>query len=119
MTPEEIKLLAREIAKEVAREFAALQDQRLSAIHAIPVIVPRRLTVVDFGVCCNLSGCVILRRIRSRFIDRKFVEGRPSGIYYVDREALVKFNVPLELAAERLAAHRAQTQPPFSQPSAA
>lgn len=88
---------------------------KLRPVALLPLpSVPRRLTVIDFGACCALSGESIRKKIRSRFIPREMVEGRPGGTYYVDRAALAKFNVSLEAAAERLAEHRVRIQPAFA-----
>lgn len=74
--------------------------------------VPRRMNAELFGVCVRRSAEVVKRRIRSRFIDRKHVEGGPGVEYLIDREALAKFNVTPEVAAERLAAWKAAAQSP-------
>lgn len=72
--------------------------------------VPRRMSVAEFAACVNLCHEVVRRRIRSQFIAPEHVEGRAGGSYYVDRAALAKFNVTLDVASERLEAwrHRAE-----------
>ncbi len=117
------RLLARGIVAErkpVAGFGAARGRDRAPRWHDLPVVphwhalpvVPRRLTVPEFGVCVGLCAEVVRRKIRERFIPREQVEGPP---YRIDREALVKFRVPVELAAERLRA--APTPPATPAPS--
>ena len=87
--------------------------------------VPRRMNAVLFGVCVGRGPEVVKRRVRSKFIRPEHVEGRQGVEILIDRDALAKFHVTLEVAAERLRAWRAaQSQPgqspsQFPQPSSA
>lgn len=75
--------------------------------------VPRRMNVVLFGVCVNRSPHRVKCKIRSRFIDPRHVEGGGRGSeILIDREALAKFHVTPEVAAERLLAWQRQQTPP-------
>lgn len=80
--------------------------------------VPRRMNVVLFGVCVNRSPHRVKCKIRSRFIDPRHVEGGGRGSeILIDREALAKFHVTPEVAAERLLAWQRQQTPPAAIPA--
>ena len=116
LTPECRAKLAVEVAEHLFKLMAAdIKKQPIPISDA----VPRRLTVIEFAACCRLAPETIRTKIRCRTINPKMVEGRPSGTYYLDRAALAGFNIPLEVAAERLAEHRAKTLAPISQPPSA
>jgi len=93
------------------RQFAELvadvltQRGLVSAAVGAQPLCPGVLTVAEFAVAINRCRTVVCRRIASRYIDRAHVWGPP---YTINRDALAKFKVSFELAAERLAARVAQ-----------
>lgn len=105
MRPEELDKLADLVVDKIEARGVLRASSRAEYVDRAPLLppalVPRRLTVEQFAVCIGKCPEVVRRRIRARFIDRQHIEGRP---YRIDRAALAKFKVPVEVAAERLAA---------------
>jgi hypothetical protein len=105
--PREVELNDSLLERLADKIVVKLKDALSPTVAAVRSDVPRRMTVREFSACVNLCEEVVRRRIRSRFIAKEHVEGRGRGSeYYVDRGALAKFNVTLEVAAERLQAAR-------------
>jgi hypothetical protein len=71
--------------------------------------VPLRMTVPEFACAVHLGQEAIRQHIRSRFIPREHVEGRAR--YFIDRAALGKYRVTLEVADERLQGWREMSPP--------
>lgn len=119
MKPQEIDELAGATAEKVIQimlarglvSFKAPVGVELQPSNVAPLFVPHRLTVQQFAICIGKCDQVVRRRIHERFIEKAHVFGPP---YLIDRAALAKFKVTMEVAAERLsqAAARAAAVPP-------
>ncbi len=96
MTPEEIKILAEEIA---VRVVAHLEFPRGIDSPPAPTFI-RRLTVRQFANVIERGEEYVRRRIRARIIPRNEVNGPP---FLIMPQALSRFGVDPELAMIRLA----------------
>ena len=96
MTPEEIKILAEEIA---IRVVANLEFPKRNDSPPAPVFI-RRLTVRQFAAVIERGEEYVRRRIRARIIPSNEVHGPP---FLIKPQALSRFGIDPELAMTRLA----------------
>lgn len=114
----QLKTLADYIVAGLAARGAAAVEEVRRAAALDTLRVPSRLTLQQFGTCVGLVPDVVARKCRQRDIERKHVHRGHRGRIEIDQAALATFEVPLELAAERLRAAGllAEQAPPATVP---